>query len=138
MEIREIMSANPEYIYPTTTLEEAALKMRELDTGFLPIGDESLDKIIGTITDRDIVVCGLANHEDLSTPVSKIMHKGVCYCFEKDDVCEAVKKMQMNQIRRLIVLNENKRLTGIVTLGDIATHCNEQMSGETLEEISKH
>ncbi|KTD08010.1 CBS domain-containing protein [Legionella jamestowniensis] len=139
MDVKEIMTPNPEYLLATSTLSEAAKKMRELDTGFLPIGDKATDKLIGTLTDRDIVICGLAAGKDLSTPVEKVMHKGIFYCFENDDVRKASKYMKENQIRRLVVLNRDKKLTGILSLGDIAVNCAEdRIKGETLEEISKH
>ncbi|KTD19158.1 CBS domain protein [Legionella lansingensis] len=125
MEVREIMTPNPEYLPTTCTISEAARKMQELDVGFLPIGDKKTDKLVGTLTDRDIVVSCLAKGKDLSTPVQSIMHKGVLYCFENDDIKKATRYMKDHQIRRLIVLNKNKRLTGVLSLAD-------------LEKISKH
>jgi len=138
MQIKDIMTPRPEFLLATATISEAAKKMRELNTGFLPIGDKSTDRIVGTITDRDIVISGLASNKSLDTPVSNVMHKGVCYCFETDDVNDAVKCMKSNQIRRLIVLNNNKKLTGVLSLGDISLHCEKGISGEALECISKH
>lgn len=138
MQIKEIMTSHPEYILTTSTICDAAKKMRELNTGFLPIGDKSTDKLVGTITDRDIVISALADNKDLNTPVTNVMHPGVNYCFETDDIKDAMKNMQKNQIRRLIVLNKDKKLAGILSLGDIALHCKEDLTGETLEEISKH
>lgn len=138
MQIKEIMTPNPEYILSTTPLCEAARKMKELNTGFLPIGDRETDKIVGTLTDRDIVISAVAEQRSLDTPVKDIMNKGVCYCYETDDVQEATQSMQNKQIRRLIVLNKDKRLTGVVSLGDVAVNCNDKLSGDTLEEISKN
>lgn len=139
MEVRDIMTASPEYILATSTISEAAKKMKELNTGFLPIGDKTTDKLVGTLTDRDIVTSALANNKDLNTPVEKIMHKGVFYCYENDDIKKATQCMQKNQIRRLIVLNKNKRLAGILSLGDVALHYDDQAEkSDTLEEISKH
>ncbi|KTD17608.1 CBS domain-containing protein [Legionella jordanis] len=139
MEVKEIMTPNPEYLLATSTIKEAAKKMRELDTGFLPIGDKRSDKLVGTITDRDIVISALADDKGLDTPVTSVMHKGVYYCYETDDIKEASKCMKDHQIRRLIVLNKDKKLAGIVSLGDIAVNCQENhLKGETLEEISKH
>lgn len=137
MQIREIMTAQPEFLLSTATIAEAAKKMRDLDTGFLPIGDKKTDKIVGTLTDRDIVIGALANNKT-NASVNDVMHAGVCYCFEDDDVQKAAKKMKSEQIRRLIVLNKNKRLTGVVSLGDISLCCDKGLSGETLEGISEH
>jgi CBS domain-containing protein len=139
MEVKKIMTPRPEYLLATCTLREAAKKMRELDTGFLPIGDKNTDKLVGTITDRDIVISGLAQDKDLNTPVTSIMHQGVYYCYETDDVREASKCMQEHQIRRLVVLNKDKRLTGVLSLGDIAvSHPEDELKSNTLEKISKH
>lgn len=138
MQVKDIMTSNPEYLLATSTLSEAAKKMRELNTGFLPIGDKEKDKIIGTLTDRDIVISAIAEIKGLDTPVKNVMHKGVCYCYETDDVQIATKQMKEKQIRRLIVLNKDKKLTGVLSLGDIALHCDDQLSGDTLEDISKH
>ncbi|KTC77898.1 CBS domain-containing protein [Legionella brunensis] len=139
MDVKEIMTPNPEYLLATSTIAEAAKKMRQLNTGFLPIGDKTTDKLIGTLTDRDIVISALAQGKDLNTPVKNIMHKGVFYCYETDDIKQASKYMKKNQIRRLIVLNKSKKLTGILSLGDIAVNCPEdKLKGDTLEEISRH
>lgn len=138
MQVKDIMTPHPEYLLSTATLSDAAKKMRELDTGFLPIGDKTTDKIIGTLTDRDIVITAIANKKEFNTPVKDVMHKGVCYCYETDDVQEASQSMKDKQIRRLIVLNKEKKLTGVVSLGDIALNCEEELTGDTLEEISKH
>ncbi len=138
MKVKDIMTANPEYLLPTASLSEAAQKMRELNIGFLPVSDPLEDKLIGTITDRDIVISAVADQQDLKTPVKNVMHEGVSYCFEKDEVEEACKKMKAQQIRRLIVLNEDKKLTGVLSLGDIALNGDDSLSGDTLEDISKH
>ncbi|AOU64478.1 CBS domain-containing protein [Legionella pneumophila] len=138
MQVKDIMTPHPEYLLSTASVSEAAKKMRELDTGFLPIGDKTTDKIIGTLTDRDIVISAIANKKELDTPVKEVMHKGVCYCYETDDVQEASQSMKDMQIRRLIVLNKDKKLTGVISLGDIALHCDDKLTGDTLEEISKH
>lgn len=139
MRVKEIMTPNPEYLMQSSTIEEAAKRMEKLGTGFLPIGDKKTDKLIGTLTDRDIVVSGISHKKDLSTPVKNIMHKGVYYCYENDDVKEASRKMKKKRVRRLVVLNENKRLAGIVSLGDIAFRCHDdELTGDTLEEIAKH
>lgn len=112
--------------------------MRELNTGFLPIGDKAKDKIVGILTDRDLVISALANKNPLDTPVKNVMHKDVWYCFESDDVKKAFESMKEKKIRRLIVLNKDKKLSGVVSLGDIALHCDTKLSGEALKKISVH
>ncbi|HHF7366898.1 TPA: CBS domain-containing protein [Legionella bozemanae] len=138
MQVKEIMSSKPEFLLTTATITEAAKKMRELNTGFLPIGDKAKDKIVGILTDRDLVISALANKNPLDTPVKNVMHKDVWYCFESDDVKKAFESMKEKKIRRLIVLNKDKKLSGVVSLGDIALHCDTKLSGEALKKISVH
>lgn len=138
MQVKEIMTSKPEFLLTTATITEAAKKMRELDTGFLPIGDKEKDKIVGILTDRDLVISALANKNPLDTPVKNVMHKDVWYCFESDDVKKAHDSMKEKKIRRLIVLNKDKKLSGVLSLGDIALHCDTKLSGEALKKISVH
>ncbi|ARG97515.1 CBS domain-containing protein [Legionella micdadei] len=138
MQVRDVMTPHAEYLFSTATIEEAARKMQQLNTGFLPIGDKKTDKIIGALTDRDIVISAVASHKGFDTPVSNVMHKGIHYCYDTDDVNEAAKCMREKQIRRLVVLNKNKRLAGILSLGDISLRCDKDLSAGLLGEISKH
>ena len=139
MQVKEIMSKNPQYILSTATIYEAAQKMRSLNTGFLPIGDKKSDKIVGALTDRDIVLCAVAGKKGWDTPVSQIMHKGIKYCFENDDIHRATNLMKSNKIRRLVVLNKDKRFTGVVTVGDLSFRCGDEcLLQETLQNISRH
>lgn len=139
MQIREIMSTKPEIITPQTTLQEAAEKMRELDCGFLPVGAN--DRLQGMVTDRDIAIRAIAEGRDpKETPVSEIMTEKVLYCFEEDDLRDAARSMKEQQVRRLVVLNnrQDKRLTGVVSLGDIATRCgDEKLAGDITEAVSE-
>ena len=115
----------------------AAEQMRVLNVGMLPICDN--DRLIGSVTDRDITIrataCG-ANPN--STLVRDVMTKDIVYCYEDEDVEEAADQMEKRQIRRLPVLNRDKRLVGIVSLGDIAlrTH-REKLAGKVLERVSE-
>ncbi|KTD33632.1 CBS domain-containing protein [Legionella israelensis] len=139
MQIKEIMSPSPEYISPNTLLKDAALRMRDLDTGFLPVGDKTTNKLVGTVTDRDIVIRALANNTDIShTSVDQIMTGNVLYCYEDEPVEKAAESMKKQQVRRLIVLDRNKNLAGIVSLGDVATHIKDhKLVGDVLESISE-
>lgn len=139
MEVREVMTMSPEYITPQCTICDAAKKMRDLDTGFLPVGDPNTNRIVGAVTDRDIAVQAVAAGRSLDTPIEMIMHQGICYCYENDDVEDASQHMRERQIRRLIVLNDDKKLTGVLSLGDLALRTdNADLSGNTLKEISVH
>ncbi|AIT63452.1 CBS domain protein [Coxiella burnetii str. Namibia] len=119
MQVKEVMSKKPAYLPPTSSVKEAAKKMKQLDCGFIPVGEN--DKLIGTVTDRDIVLHAAAQGKDPgNTALRDVMSEGVEYCYENDDLDEATKRMERKQIHRLIVLNDKKRMTGILSLGDIA------------------
>lgn len=137
MKVNEIITHDPEVIRPETALIEAAQKMKSLDIGMLPVCDG--DRLVGVITDRDIAVRGVAQGYDPKTArVQEVMTPEVIYCFDDEDVKEAAKKMEEKQVRRLPVLNREKRLVGIVSLGDLAVRtAKEKLAGEVLERVSK-
>ena len=120
MQLREVMTRNVEVVHPDATLREAAQKMKNLDVGPIPVCDG--DRIQGMLTDRDITIRATAEGRDPNTtPVREVMTPDVVYCYEDQDVQQAADLMEERQIRRLIVLNREKKLTGIVSLGDLAT-----------------
>lgn len=137
MKISDVMTRNVQVVSPDETLVEAARLMREQDTGFLPVCDG--DRILGSLTDRDIVVRAVsAGLEPTSTIVRQAMSSGIQWCFDSDDVKDAAEKMQDHQIRRLIVVDQSKKLVGVVSLGDLATDVrSDSLKGETLEQISQ-
>jgi len=129
MRISEIMTPDPELIDPTATVRDAAQRMKNEDIGALPVGEN--DRLIGMVTDRDITVRAVAEGRDpSSTTVRDVMSEKIYYCFEDDDVEDAAKCMADNQVRRLPILNRDKRLTGIVSLADLA------QAGEECETIA--
>jgi len=138
MKLKDIMTAGPECIRPEATLQEAARKMRDLDVGPLPVCGEN-DRLAGMITDRDITVRAIAEGKDpKTTPVREAMTKDVIYGFEDQDVREAARTMQERQVRRLVVLDHDKRLVGIVSLGDLAVETGDrQRAGEVLQDVSE-
>lgn len=137
MKAKEIMTTNPEIISPTTTLNEAAEKMRNQDIGFLPIGKN--DRLIGAITDRDIVIRGLALGKDSTkSTVKDIMSDEIRYCFENDSLEKVADMMSDLQIRRLAVLNDQKRIVGIISLGDVACKSqDDKLTGKVTAEVSE-
>lgn len=136
MQVKEIMSKNPTYLPPNSTIKEAAEKMIKLDCGFIPVSEN--DRLVGTVTDRDIVLRATSKGKDASTALKDVMSEKVLYCFEDDDVEDAAENMSKNQIRRLIVLNKDKRFTGVLSLGDVARkNHDKEISGETIEAISQ-
>ena len=128
MHVKDIMSADFKFASPQTTLREAAVLMRDGDYGYLPIGES--EKLKGAVTDRDIVIRAVAAGLDGDTAVSEVMSETIIYCFEDDDIREAADMMKREQIRRLAVLNDAKRLVGIITLGDIARADEQRLAGE--------
>jgi CBS domain-containing protein len=135
MQIREIMSPEVELIAPNSTLRDAACMMRAEDIGAIPVGEN--DRLIGMITDRDIVIrCVAEDRQPSQCLVREAMSKKVCYCFEDDELEAAAHIMADHQVRRLPVLNHNKRLVGVISLADLS-HCDSLMVKSALEGISQ-
>ncbi len=137
MQVREVMSRDVAIVSPDTTLREAAVLMRQADSGFLPVGEN--DRLVGAVTDRDITLRAVADGKDPnSAKVREAMSPQVAYCFEDQDTQEACSLMGEKQIRRLPVLNRDKRLVGVVTLGDLATRTQDRpTAGEALGKVSQ-
>ena len=137
MQIKDLMSFDVEVIRPEATVAEASELMKTLDIGVLPICDGG--RLIGILTDRDIVVRGTADGFHPETMSAReVMTPGVVYCFEDQEVTEAGRIMKEKQIRRLPVLNREKQLVGIISVGDLAGGGGDKkLAGETLQEISE-
>lgn len=133
--IRDIMTDEIECCSLLDNMYEVALKMKELNVGAIPIVDE--EKLVGMITDRDIVIRGVAEKKPGSTKVSEIMSDNLCTISPDSTVEEGAKLMAEQQIRRLPVVEE-ERLIGIVSLGDFATHpMTDEQAGQALSDISQ-
>jgi CBS domain-containing protein len=118
MQVQEIMTRGAEIIDPNTTIRDAARKMRADNIGALPVGEN--DRLIGMVTDRDIVVRAVAEERSAgNTTVRQVMSERIYYCFEDDDLDDAAETMAEHQVRRLPVLNRDKRLVGMVALADL-------------------
>lgn len=137
MLVKDVMSNEPHFMHPTDTIEEAAKKMKQWGTGFVPVGED--DRLLGAVTDRDIVLRAVAQGRDImSTTLGDILSEHIEYCFDDEALEEAAKHMEEKQIRRLVVLNREKRMVGILSLGDIACKAKDNnLSGEILDFISK-
>src|SRR5688572_21430488 len=119
MLVKALMTRSVECVSPDSTLQQAAQRMRDLDVGPLPICEN--DRLAGMITDRDIVLRAVAEGKDpTTTRVREAMTSDIVFCFEDQTIDEAAELMKERQIRRLVVLNQDKRLVGIVSLGDLA------------------
>ena len=137
MKLSEIMTSEVEVIHPDDTLQTAAQKMRDRDIGFLPVCDG--DRLIGVLSDRDVIVRALAEGMDSRTTLGRdLLTSPAIYCFDDQSVDEAAKLMHDNQIRRLVVLRrDDKRMVGVVSLGDLAINVDDKLSGEVLQSISE-
>ena len=137
MKVKDIITPNPQCVSPDATLCEAARKMRSLDVGMLPVCEN--DRLVGTVTDRDIAVRGVAEGLDVKgAKVREVMTQGIVYCFDDQSVEQAAQIMEEKRIRRLPVINHDKRLIGIVSLGDLAVRTRqEKLAGEVLERVSE-
>jgi CBS domain-containing protein len=136
MQLKEIMTPGVEVVTPEATIQEAAEKMRHLDIGPLPVCDG--DRLVGLLTDRDITVRAVAEGRNpTTTQVRDVMTPEVVYGYDDQDSQDAARLMEQYQIRRLPVLNHDKRLVGMVSLGDLAVHAGGQsLAGEVLEQVS--
>jgi CBS domain-containing protein len=136
MNVSEVMSSDVYVSSPDDTLHAAAQAMADLDTGVLPVGEG--DRLIGMITDRDIVVRGVARALDpQTTTIRDVMSSGVCYCFDDEDVEDAAQQMAELQVRRLPVLDRSKRLVGIISLGDLSQEADKRVTGDALQGVSE-
>jgi CBS domain-containing protein len=117
MNIQNCMSKDVRIASPAQSIRDAARMMKEIDAGFLPVGENN--RLVGTVTDRDIAVRGVAEGKGPETLVRDVMTEEVLYCFEDEDLDSVSTKMGNLQVRRLPVLNRDKRL-GIISLGDIS------------------
>ena len=138
MKVREIMTRDIDVVSPETTLRDAAERMSSLDVGVLPVCDK--DRLVGVITDRDITIRATADGLDpFATQVGEVMSKDeLITCFEDEEVESATRMMRDKQVRRLPVLAEDRRLVGILALGDVAVDQGDRgEAAETLKEISR-
>ena len=135
MQVSELMSRDVETAGPQDTIGQIAQRMAELDVGSLPIVEG--ERVVGMVTDRDIVVRGLAKGLDANAQVSEVMSGEVETVEETDDLDEVHDRMSASQIRRLPVVDENGSLVGIIALADLARRDDDREAGATLEEISE-
>jgi len=137
MKVREAMHEGVEWVGPETTLSELARKMRDEDIGAVPIGEN--DRLIGMVTDRDIVIRALPGGRDIASLTARdVMTEGIVYCRANEELGDALRIMEDKKIRRLPVLNEDKRMIGILSLGDVSSAASHELSGELASAVSAH
>lgn len=134
--LKDVMSRAVQVISPDATIMEAAGQMQRGNFGMMPVGEN--DRMIGAISDRDIAMRAVAVGKDAHTKVREIMSSQIFWAYEDDSLDDAAELMGEKQIRRLPVLNADKRLVGIVALGDLVVEgLDVEAAGEALTEISK-
>jgi len=138
MKVKEVMHKGVDWVSPDTPLTEVAKLMRAHDVGCVPIGED--DKLVGMVTDRDIVCKGLADGEfDSKSAVARdVMSDGIHCCREDDDLAKAVHHMEQLKVRRLPVINKNKRMVGIISMGDVGTFASNELLAECVKSVSAH
>ena len=134
MKVAEVMTPDVRLANPNQSICDAAKIMAETDSGALPVSED--DRLVGVITDRDIAIRAVAKHLSPDTPVREVMSQKVLYCFDDEDAESVARNMGENQVRRLPVVNHNKRLVGIVSLGDLARSIHAKTAGETIADVS--
>jgi CBS domain-containing protein len=135
MQVRDAMTRDVCLATPGQTIRDVAKMMAEIDAGILPVGEN--DRIVGMISDRDIAVRAVAAGKGPETPVRDVMStEHIHYCFEDDDVADVAKSMGEHKVRRMPVMDRNKRLVGIISLGDVS-QSEEKAAGKGLERIAE-
>ena len=135
MRVSEAMTRQVRVASPGQSIREVAKMMAEIDAGSVPVGEN--DRLIGMITDRDIAIRAVALGKGPDTPVRDVMSKEIKYCYDDEDLEHVAKNMGDIQVRRLPVVNREKRLVGIVSLGDIATNEDHSTTGEATAGVSQ-
>jgi CBS domain-containing protein len=135
MKVSEAMTRDVRVASPEQTVQKAAQTMADLDAGALPVGEK--DHLVGMITDRDIAIRGVAKGKGPKAKVRDVMTQDVKYCFDDQEIEEVTRNMADIQVRRLPVLNRDKRLVGILSLGDIAIRRDGKDAGDALRGISR-
>ena len=124
-------------VSPDTPISQIARKMRDSDIGSVPIGEN--DRLVGMVTDRDIVCRGVAGDQDCSTLTARdVMSKPIIYARAEENVEDALRIMERNQVRRLPVIDENKRLAGMLSLGDISQKAGRDLTSEVMRSVADH
>jgi CBS domain-containing protein len=137
MKVKDAMHQGCEWVSPDTKVTEIAQRMRKSDIGSVPVGEN--DKLVGMVTDRDICCKGVANGRDVEKLTARdVMTTGIVWCRDSDDVQDAADLMESRQIRRLPVIDKNKRMIGMLSLGDISHAAAPKLTAEVTKAVSAH
>ena len=133
--VQSVMTANPRTVAPDASIEEACRVMRDEDTGIVPIAEG--DRLVGTITDRDVAIRVVAEGRSLDTRVDEVASRELVTIDPQQELDEATRLMAKHQVRRLPVVEEDGRLVGIVSQADVARHASDERTGDLVEDISR-
>lgn len=137
MKVRDAMHVGVTWVEPDTSVSDLARMMRDEDIGAIPVGEN--DRLVGMVTDRDIVCKGLADGKDTdSLTAREVMTGPIVYCRADEDIDDAVRIMEEHEIRRLPVINEDKRMVGMLSLGDIADCASRDLTAEVTRAVADH
>jgi CBS domain-containing protein len=138
MKVKDAMHKGVDWVSPDTPVTELAKLMRDHDVGAIPIGEN--DHLVGMVTDRDIVCKGLAkeNFDTRTATARDVMTAEIHCCREDDDLAKAIRHMEALKVRRLPVINKNKRMTGILSLGDVGQSAQADLLSECVKSVSAH
>jgi CBS domain-containing protein len=137
MKVKQAMHKGVQWVDPATSVETLARLMRGHDIGAIPIGEN--DRLIGIVTDRDIVCRCIAAGLDPNTATARdVMSEGIVFCLEKQELDDAARIMEMRKIRRLPVINGKKRMIGMLSLGDVYHAASKSISEEAMQGVSAH
>jgi len=137
MKVKQAMHKGVTWVDPRTSVETLARLMREHDIGAIPIGEN--DRLTGMVTDRDIVCrCTAAGLDPKTATARDVMTEGILFCLDKQDLDDAARIMETKKVRRLPVINGKKRMTGMLSLGDVYNAGPRQLSGEVMQSVSDH
>jgi CBS domain-containing protein len=134
MKVKELMTSEVELVAPNDSLHTAAKMMADLDTGALPVGEN--DRLVGMVTDRDIAVRAVARGLGPDTKIREVMSSELMYCFDDDDLDDVAHNMGNVKVRRLPVLNRDKRLVGIISVSDLSRCEDAKKTGKAVAGIS--
>jgi CBS domain-containing protein len=135
MKVCDAMSRDVQVASPKQSIRDAARMMAKIDAGVLPVGED--DRLVGVITDRDITIRAVAEGKSPTTKVGDVMSHEVLYCFDDQELDDIAQNMAEMKVRRLPVVNRDKRLVGIISLGDLARREDSRTAGQTISEISE-
>ena len=138
MKVKDAMHKGVEWVTPDTSLMEVAQMMRKHDIGSIPIGEN--DRLIGMVTDRDIVCNGFAQSgfDPKRATARDVMSKGIHCCRDEDDLAKAVRHMESLKVRRLPVIDKSKRMVGMLSLGDVGQSANGPLVAQCVKSVSAH